>query len=312
MAPGGAKRWVYTLNNPTEDEEQYLFGDVWEKHGPDSDDHRLVYHTAGRETGEENTPHFQGFVIFNKRTNLTWLKNHFNERAHFEIARGTNTQARDYSQKDDDYEEFGEVPDETKVGQAAIFEEYKNWCKALDHQPSEKEIADAYPHLWCRYRRSVTDMARMFAPQPNIQSGELRGWQIELKEKLDGEPNDRTIIFCIDKEGQKGKSFFCRWMISKYPDKVQVLGPAKRDDLAHVVDTERSIFLMNVPRGSMEHLNYGFLESLKDRMILSPKYESTMKFMKAQPHIVVFANEDPDETKMTEDRYDFFNFNTNN
>lgn len=299
-----AKRWVFTLNNPTDDDEQLFYGDFYPRH-----ESRIDYMIVGKEVGESGTPHFQGFVCFNVRTKLTWLKNHLSPRAHFEVARGSNYQASEYCKKDDDYEEFGALPDEAKHGSAKQFETLRDWAKAQEECPSEKEVAESFPHLWCKYRRSVMDMVRMFAPAPDIQSGDLRGWQIELKEKLDGEADARSVIFVVDPEGNKGKSWFVRWMVSKYPDTVQVLGPARRDDLAHIVDIEKSIFLLNVPRGSMEHLNYGFLESLKDRMVLSPKYESTMKMLKHLPHVVVFSNEQPDETKMTEDRYEYFALN---
>jgi hypothetical protein len=70
-----------------------------------------------------------------------------------------------------------------------------------------------------------------------------------------------------------------------------------------MVDVGKKVYLFNVPRGSMEFLNYGFLEMLKDRMILSPKYESCMKLLEYTPHVVVFANEHPDMSKMSADRY---------
>jgi len=45
----------------------------------------------------------------------------------------------------------------------------------------------------------------------------------------------------------------------------------------HCVEINTHVFLFNVPRGSMQFLNYGLLENLKDRMVLSPKYDSKMK-----------------------------------
>jgi len=70
-----------------------------------------------------------------------------------------------------------------------------------------------------------------------------------------------------------------------------------------MVDVRSRIFLVNVPRGQMEYLNYGVLEMLKDRMVLSPKYESSMKILLNCPHVIVFCNEDPDMSKMSADRY---------
>lgn len=299
----GAKRWCFTLNNYTDEDEARLHEllDV----EPEGRESFVEYAVYGREEGESGTPHLQGFIMFKARHNFVWMRNHVHDRAHFEVARGTPHQASEYCKKEDDYDEFGELPSGLS-GNAKQFDELRNWAKACEECPSERDVADAFPALWIRYRRNVMEFVRMYAPQPHIQTGELRGWQIELKQRLDGEPDDRTIIFCIDREGNVGKSFFIRWMVSRYPEKVQVLGPGRRDDLAHCVHVEKSIFLFNIPRGSMEHLNYGFLESLKDRMILSPKYDSQMKFLKSTPHVVVMANEDPDQDKLSADRYDFF------
>jgi hypothetical protein len=88
-----------------------------------------------------------------------------------------------------------------------------------------------------------------------------------------------------------------------------LLAPGKRDDLAHAIDVSKSVFLFNVPRGSMEFLQYGVLEQLKDRVIFSPKYESTTKVILQKTHVVVFCNEEPDLTKMSADRYVIRNLN---
>jgi len=71
----------------------------------------------------------------------------------------------------------------------------------------------------------------------------------------------------------------------------------------HCVEINTHVFLFNVPRGSMQFLNYGLLENLKDRMVLSPKYDSKMKILRKTPHVIVFCNEDPDMDKMSADRY---------
>ena len=57
----------------------------------------------------------------------------------------------------------------------------------------------------------------------------------------------------------------------------------------------------------MEFLQYTILEQLKDRMVYSPKYNSMMKYMQFVPHVVVFCNEQPNMTAMSEDRYEIIN-----
>jgi hypothetical protein len=129
-------------------------------------------------------------------------------------------------------------------------------------------------------------------------------WQQSLEEIL-SEPsaNDRTVHFCVDSTGGQGKSWFQWYMSSKYPD-VQLLGPGKCEDIAHTIDPEKRVFLMNVPRGQMEFLNYSVLEQIKDRHVFSPKYESQMKVIRFPTHFVVFCNEHPDMNKMSADRYE--------
>jgi hypothetical protein len=114
-------------------------------------------------------------------------------------------------------------------------------------------------------------------------------------------------MFYVDDEGGKGKSWFQAWYLTKNPEKTQVLSAGKRDDIAHTIDKTKSVFFFNIPRGGMEYLQYPILEQLKDRMVFSPKYNSTMKFLTAVPHVVVFCNEHPDMNKMSLDRYIIIN-----
>ena len=58
-----------------------------------------------------------------------------------------------------------------------------------------------------------------------------------------------------------------------------------------------------MPRGEIEFLQYSILESLKDQMIISTKYQGRTKILRKVPHVVVFTNEHPDMTKLSIDRY---------
>ena len=125
----------------------------------------------------------------------------------------------------------------------------------------------------------------------------------DLESELDSDPDDRSIIFYVDTEGNKGKTWFQRYYMSKHPDKVQVLSGGKRDDIAHSVEKTKSTFFFNIPRGGMEYLPYTILEQMKDQMVYSPKYSSQMKYLSKCPHVVVFCNEQPMMDRMSEDRY---------
>lgn len=293
--PGDAKRWVFTLNNPTDDEEQAI-GDFYE---------HCVYLVFGRETGEQNTPHLQGYFILQTKHNLTWIKRRISDRIHLEISRGTPLQASNYCKKDGDFEEFGELQSQ---GKRTDWERYRDWLKELDARPTEEEIAEAHPSLWGRYRSNTIAMAQMYHPVTDMVPDTPLPWQTELARMLDLDADDRRVLFVVDPEGGEGKSWFCRWMLMKKRSEVQVLGMGKRDDMAHMVDTHKRIFLLNVARKQMDLLQYSILEQLKDRLVSSPKYDSQMKTLLHQPHVVVFCNEIPDMERMTSDRYTFFTF----
>ena len=87
-------------------------------------------------------------------------------------------------------------------------------------------------------------------------------------------------------------------------DLTQRLSVGKRDDVAYALDVSKSIFLFDIPREQLQYLQYSVLESLKDQCVFSPKYESLSKVLPNPVHVVVFTNEEPDMTKMTEDRYE--------
>lgn len=294
-----SRRFCFTINNFTPDDEQRLAALA----------NNVRYIVYGRETGNSGTPHLQGFVIFNNSVSFNSAKSKIGDRAHLEKARGTTSQAADYCKKDGDFVEYGDIPSEQ--GKRSDWDVFKDWVRELKRVPSKRELASAYPALYARYHKRCFEIAAAIIPAPVLTTSEPRdGWQEDLSNILDGEPDPREIIFVVDPEGCNGKSWMCKYVLTKYPDDCQVLRIGKRDDLAFAVDETKRIFLFDIPRCQMEFLQYSVLESLKDQMLFSPKYESSFKTLSVVPHVVVFSNEAPDYTKLTEDRYNVINIST--
>lgn len=303
-SPPRAQRFCFTLNNYTEDEEQQL-ADFAE-----SDE--CTYLVYGRETGENGTPHLQGFVICERRFLISALKTKPGfARCHLEVSRGTNIQAVTYCKKDGDVEEYGEMPlaaEKNRAGSRNDVQECVEWLEGFieeEHRaPTEQEVALLMPVALLRYSNFMRLVA-LRAPPPVLQQGEVRDWQVELDEILCSPcEDDRKVHFYIDGAGGKGKSWFCRWFLTKHPEICQMMHPAGYADMAFALDASKRVFLFNVSRTGMEYLQYRFLEDLKDRMVFSTKYNSTMKILDHVPHVVVFSNERPDMSKMSFDRYD--------
>lgn len=295
-----SRRWCFTLNNPTLEESTLVADFLNGSH--------VRYGVIGRERGESGTPHLQGFFILGGPWRVNRVRGQL-PRAHLEPARGTSIQASDYCKKDGDFDEFGEIP--ARQGARNDLEELYAWgdefTQSHGRAPTSPEIARAHPTAYLRYTR----VARLFearAATVPTEEGDPREWQDELAQELEEPCNDdRKITFYVDPVGNSGKSWFCRWFLTKFPNMVQLLGPGKRADLAHAIDASKTVFLFNIPRQEMEYLQYSILEALKDRFLLSTKYSSKVKVWATVPHVVVFCNEEPDMTRLSEDRYDIRN-----
>lgn len=292
-----AKNWCFTLNNWTEDEAEHL---------------RSVcaplcsYLVFGREVGANGTRHLQGYVAFNAAVRHTTAKNRLGNRCHIEVTRGTPEQAATYCKKDGDYEEFGELPI-LRQGKRSDLDAFFDWAQQRQEETGQPittpEACREHPSIICRYPHAPSIARLRFDPSPLV-AGEPNEWQRELDGRLGGDADDRTILFYVDADGGKGKTWFVQWYMSNHFEDTQVLGVAKRDDLAHMIKINTRVFFFNVARGQMEYLQYSILEMLKDRMVVSPKYHSQTKILLQKPHVVVFSNEAPDETKLSRDRYE--------
>lgn len=291
-----SRRYVFTLNNPTPEDVEFYNVQLQQPN--------VRYAVYGNELGASGTPHLQGFVIFTGTQRFNAVRQ-FLRRAHVESARGTSVQARDYCKKDGDFREFGEFPQES--GRRTDLDALVAWSDEFTRDngrpPSSPEIAKEHPYGYLKYPRFV----RMCEHRCSrvIQLGTYNDWQTALSEKLLGDADPRKIDFMVDEDGGKGKTWFCRKFYSVNSSITQILSGGKRDDLAHYLDPTKKVFLFNIPRGGMEYLSYNLLEQLKDKLVFSGKYNSSMKVLTDVPHVVVFSNEKPDENKLSRDRFNY-------
>lgn len=131
----------------------------------------------------------------------------------------------------------------------------------------------------------------------------LRPWQKSLETELLTEPDDRKIIWIYD-NGNTGKSSFAKYMAITH--NATVLGNGKLGDLSYAIPDNPKIIIFNLTRSVDGYVNYAAIECIKDGLVFSSKYESKTKIYNC-PHIVIFANFEPDESKLTGDRWDIRN-----
>lgn len=299
-----ARRWCFTLNNPTAEEKASIA-----EFGPNA-----KYLVVGREVGEGGTPHLQGYVEFANYTSLAVLKQVLGtNRLHAEIARGTPKQASEYCKKEHDFDEYGSI---SAQGKRNDWEEYKEFVLSLGRVPTKREIVAHNTTLWARFPHACQEIAALVLPPPAFVpegTNPRLGFQTRVIGRMESPtPNPRTIDFIVDQEGNSGKSWICQYALTNHPDAVQVLSVGKRDDVTYVLDTNKRIFLFDVPRGQMQFFRYEVLEMLKNRIIHSNKYQATVKTLANVPYVAVFSNEHPDMQAISADRYNIIEVTNEN
>lgn len=139
-------------------------------------------------------------------------------------------------------------------------------------------------------------------PKYTFKLDELRPWQQKVIDFIETEPDNRSIHWYYDSIGKMGKTVLCKHIVCNY-NAIYVQGKAADIKSAIcVMDKKPTIVLFGLPRSSEDYVSYDAIESCKDGIFFSGKYESGMCVFKP-PHILIFANFKPDETKLSSDRW---------
>ena len=136
--------------------------------------------------------------------------------------------------------------------------------------------------------------------EPNLYQ-----WQRDLLQELRGEPHMRKVIWYCDQQGGCGKTAFARFLIKNVPHTMFVSTGSAKDIGYQILKSSWSpeTVVFNLPRSAEQGMSYSAVESLKDGIIFSGKYEGGAKIF-PPPHVIIFANFLPDLTKLSQDRWD--------
>lgn len=148
------RRYCFTWNNP---KNQLDFSTL-----------PLVKYASWQlERGESGTQHYQGYIELSRTQRFSYFKTLL-PGAHFEITRGTPSQARDYTRKEDSRLdgpwEYGTF---TGQGHRSDLLEIK---KLLDEGVEEAEIAEQHFGSWIRYRHSFNIYRTIKQPKRNTKT----------------------------------------------------------------------------------------------------------------------------------------------
>lgn len=139
-----------------------------------------------------------------------------------------------------------------------------------------------------------------------LQGKELYPWEVELNTILSSPPEQRKIYWYWDKRGNTGKTTFMRSYRLRHEDCLVISGKSSDVKFAFFKRGEektwpRTVFY-NVSRSLEKFVSYEVLETLKDGVGFSGKYESQDGVWPI-PHVIVFANFEPDYACLSNDRW---------
>lgn len=131
-------------------------------------------------------------------------------------------------------------------------------------------------------------------------------YQLEIMAVLEKEPDDRTIWWYWEPDGGVGKSCFAKYLAVNY-DALILSGKGADCKYAIVKWYETKgyypeVIVYDIPRVANEYVNYESLESIKNGLFFSGKYECAQVVMNS-PHVFCFSNESPPIEKMSRDRW---------
>lgn len=309
MVSPKSRRWVFTTNNYTP-EDEVLFKSI-----------PCRYLVFGKEVGAKGTPHLQGFVIFEGTKTLVAVRK-LHGATNWLPATKSSESASNYCKKGEqsksEWEDFhnegpnfglnfdgfekGEFPN--KPGKRNDLDEIKEAIEGGMVNP--RDLRKHHSSAYSRHKRFVSEYILDNKPNIPLKAFPLRPWMEELNGILINEPDDREIIFVVDPKGNAGKSWFVEHFRQLHPRNTIVCLPGKKADMVYSAQSygfdPRCVFL-DAPRSKQsEFILYDFLEEMKNGCILNTKYESNL-WRFPRPHVVVMMNEQPDMSKLTDDRY---------
>ncbi len=182
------------------------------------------------------------------------------------------------------------------------------WDKRIHWEPTRNVEASIE---YCQKETKIYTNIDMvdFNEYDNI---EWKSWQKKIIETV-SKPceNDRTINWIWDSKGKTGKSFLTKYLM-KVENALVVDG--KKTDIFHQIAKRQEIkkpgdipiavnlIIIDVPRSAFNNISYNAIESIKNGLISSGKYEGGQYTFKS-PHVYIFANSRPDKSKFSKDRW---------
>ncbi len=182
-----------------------------------------------------------------------------------------------------------------------------HWLQAKGSKTSNR--------LYCRKEGNFVDTFKEPLPLTKIErclqeyaNVNWKAWQKSVIALSITSRTSRTIHWYWEPIGNVGKSWLVRYL---FLTNRACLALGKRCDILHSIvgymerekGKEPEIILIDVPRKLIRFVSYHTIESIKDRLFQSGKYESKDVLLEKHPHVFCFANYPPEMEALSLDRW---------
>lgn len=317
--------YCFTLNNWTPMERQQIL-DIRPQ---------VQYLCLAEEVGEQGTPHLQGYLQLNAQVKYTTMQRWAGwNRVHFETSRGTDQENYNYihgpytknGKNKPENPTFTERGERQSMGRPGARSDLSAVKKSISEGLSYEEVCEIHFDEAAKYNRFIKEQIGLRDANKQLDSlreafacSSLKPWQQDLLETLEHPADPRQILWIWDQQGNQGKSWMARYLVAMKEACYMTYG--RKADLAYIFcKNPKPIAIFNLSRttapteeteNSKKHFLdgiYSLAEDLKDGIMVSTKYDSDTKIFPT-PHVVFFANFEPDRSKWSEDRYKVINLN---
>jgi len=259
--------------------------------------------------------HIQGYFQLENKQRLTAIKEFGDpwRTCHLEKSKGSATQNVKYCSKPETAVEGTFV----RIGTPSIERigsERGAGLLALQTGASLQFIREEYPSYFIQSYRAIERYIQLrdaHKPSTWVLPNVLHEWQkgimdtcsISTNNPVLGQPHDRRVNWIVDAAGAAGKSTLVKMLVQKYESKAVIVTTSSVKRLVEAMLPQQHVVLLDLPRDyDILKFNYSGLEVIKDGIGARTMYTPETRTW-TNPHLFVFSNKHPDQSKLTHDRW---------
>lgn len=163
---------------------------------------------------------------------------------------------------------------------------------------SPAELAREYPGFSLQHGGKLREFLELNRPLPPLPTESdfdgLWPWQRALAERCLRPAHPRLVFWRWCSAGNSGKSYLCSRLLELFGGRVLYVTGGTARDISEAWDPSRhEIILFDFARSLQDSISWQAIESLKNGMVFSSKYQSRTKRASRPPHVFCFANFPP-------------------